>query len=99
MASDRFLRFKLKMTVDGYIHFDGYCTVDSMSAIINTKLIAINSPPMNFRIANKWGEGAHVHYDMKLGDALIAFEIECIADEDGIRMSREPLPPPGPVKD
>lgn len=99
MASDRYLRFKLKMTVAGYTHFDGFCTVDSMTNVINSVMVDLNAPPLDFRIAYAYTEGAHVHYDMKLGQTLVAFEIECIADPEGIRKSEEPLPPPGPVKD
>jgi hypothetical protein len=99
MASDRYLRFKVKMTVGGYSHFDGFATVDSITNVINSAMVDLNAPPFDFRILYRYTEGAHIHYDMMIGKTLVAFEIECIAEDDGTRRSTEPLPLPGPVKD
>ena len=92
MQVEKYCRFKAKMTVNGYTHLDGFFTVTALGAAINTVLNDLNAPVMNFDIMHLYIEGAHFHYDMKIGNALVAFEVDCVADPDGARKSEEPLP-------
>lgn len=91
MANDRYCRFRVKMTVNGDTHFDGYATVSALSEMFNSIMVTMNAPLVDFSILNRYREGNHFHYDFMLNGHFVALEAESVASPDGERNSDEPL--------
>ncbi len=94
MSHDRYLRFHVKAQVNGRTQVDGFLSAESTGVVINDILTFLNAPAMDFSILHRALEGYHYHVDGVVGYNLFACEISCIADPEGLRKSREPLPLP-----
>lgn len=90
MSDDTKSRFKMKLTVNGYTQADGTFTALAINTIINDMLMRLAAPPIDFGILHRALEGYHIHADMLIGKALLAYEIQCLANE------AEDKPPPKP---
>lgn len=99
MSDDTYARFKMKLTVNGYTQADGHFTATAINSIVNDFIMRFYAPPIDFSIMHRYSKGAHIHADMLLGKALLAYEIECIADPEEAKPSAPPSTPPTDPED